>query len=132
MGKLDCQTRDIRRISFGECVITTRKRSLQRLCFYMCLCAHKREYLGRYIPGQVHHSPVGTPRAGTPWQVQHPRPVTPPACTPPGRSPREHCMLGDTGNKRVVRILLEYILVVFEFDGKLQEMEKGSKRSSQA
>ena len=31
---------------------------------------------------------------------------------PPGsRSPREQCMLGDTDNKRAVRILLECILV---------------------
>ena len=31
--------------------------------------------------------------------------------TPPGRyTPREQCMLGDTGNKRTVRILLECIL----------------------
>ena len=27
--------------------------------------------------------------------------------------PREQCMLGDTGNKRAVRILLQYILVIF-------------------
>ena len=35
-----------------------------------------------------------------------------PAGTPPGRyTPQEQCMLGDTGNKRTVRILLECILV---------------------
>ena len=32
---------------------------------------------------------------------------------PPGAdTPREQCMLGDTGNKRAVRILLECILVL--------------------
>ena len=30
---------------------------------------------------------------------------------PPSRYPREQCMLGDTGNKRAVRILLECILL---------------------
>ena len=71
---------------------------------------------GRYTPGQVH--PLGS---YTPWQVHPPMQVLPPwAGTPPrqvpptpqGRyTPREQCMLGDTGNKRTVRILLECILV---------------------
>ena len=55
--------------------------------------------LARYTPGQVHppgrYTPLGryTSIAGT---------------QPP---PPEQCMLGDTGNKRPVRILLECILV---------------------
>ena len=59
---------------------------------------------GRYTPPrQVHplgrYTPLGRypPWAGTPPGQLHP--------------PREQCMLGDTGNKRAVRILLECILV---------------------
>ena len=37
---------------------------------------------------------------------------TPPG---PGTPPSEQCMLGDTGNKRAVRILLECILVSISF-----------------
>ena len=48
---------------------------------------------------------------------------TPPRETPPGRPPQEdtrnppleQCMLGDTGNKRAVYILLECILVKVDF-----------------
>ena len=84
---------------------------------------------GRYTPGQVPPSQVhpqagtppwaGTPWAGTPSLGRYPPgryppgQVQPPAGThPPGEAhPPEQCMLGDTGNKRVVRILLECILV---------------------
>ena len=53
-------------------------------------------------PDQV--SPLGPP------------PPDPPG-TPPGTryTPPEQCMLGDTGNKRAVRILLECILVIYRF-----------------
>ena len=74
--------------------------------------------LGRYTP--LAGTPPGRyiPQAGTPpWAGIH----TPPpwAGTPPrqvhplGRytPPQEQCMLGDTGNKRAVCILLEFILV---------------------
>ena len=63
------------------------------------------------VPGQVHPLPrqVHTPQAGTS-----------PAGTPPdryipwaGTPPPEQCMLGDEGNKQVVRILLECILVYY-------------------
>ena len=71
---------------------------------------------------QVHTPrPVTPPRPGTPRPGKHPRPVTPPGPgTPPRtrytpRTPPEQCMLGDTGNKRAVRILLDCILVVFKF-----------------
>ena len=78
---------------------------------------HGGVYLGRYPPHQVHPPGPGTPpwastppRPGTsPDQVHPPGPGTPPR---PG-SPPEQCMLGDTGNKRAVRILLECILVFF-------------------
>ena len=57
----------------------------------------------RYTPGQVH----------PPRQVHPLGPGTPPGTRyPPGQvHPPEQCMLGDTGNKRAVRILLECILV---------------------
>ena len=57
----------------------------------------------RYTPVQVHPQGRYTPQAGT---------HTPSKYTPLGRyTPPEQWMLGDTGNKRVVCILLEYILV---------------------
>ena len=49
--------------------------------------------------------------AGTPRQVHPLGRYTPRADTPPP----EQCVLGDTGNKRAVRILLECILVFREF-----------------
>ena len=60
-------------------IVTARKRSLRRLCFYTCLSVHGGEYLGRYTPpGQVHS------RAGTPPGRYTPRAGTPPwAGTPP-------------------------------------------------
>ena len=60
-------------------LITARKRSLRRLCFYTCLsfCSQGGEYLGRYPPGQVH------PQTGTPRQVHPPGRYTPQAGTPP-------------------------------------------------
>ena len=88
--------------------------------------------LGRYTPRQVHHSPwqVHPPWAGKPLgqvhppagthlprQVHPPGQVHPQAGTAPqvspwaGTPPGEQCMLGDTGNKRTVGILLECILV---------------------
>ena len=75
---------------------------------------------GRYPPGQVHPPGPGTPprQEHPPGQVHPqdqvpPRQVHPPGPgTPPGQvHPPEQCMLGDTGNKRAVRILLECILV---------------------
>ena len=41
-----------------------------------------------------------------------------------GTPPPEQCMLGDTGNKRAVRILLECILVLAIFFPKMHEFEK--------
>ena len=41
----------------------------------------------------------------------HPPEQTLPGDDPPGRHPLAQCMLGDTGNKRAVCILLECILV---------------------
>ena len=53
------------------------------------------------------HTPPG-PEADTPPQVRGRHPPK-----DQRQTPREQCMLGDTGNKRAVRILLECILVAF-------------------
>ena len=84
---------------------------------------------GRYTPREVHPTgiPPGryTPQAGTPSgqytpQAGIPRQVHPPGQVPPGQvppragtHPSAQCMLGDTGNKRAVRILLECNLVIY-------------------
>ena len=60
------------------------------------------------LPKQVH--PLGQvhpPGRYTPWVGTPPVAGTPPHWA--GTSPREQCMLGDTGNKRAARILLECI-----------------------
>ena len=72
--------------------------------------------LGRYTPPQAGILPwVSTPPPPgryTPYAGTPPRQVHPPLHTPPARYTHpEQCMLGDTGNKRAVRILLECILV---------------------
>ena len=90
---------------------------------------HGKGGVPRHVPpGQVHpqvctpgrYTPqVGTPwqvhplGRYTPWQVHLPWAGTPPRQVhPPGQvHPPEQYMLGDTGNKRAVRILLECILV---------------------
>ena len=160
-------------------VFTARKRSLRRLCFYMCLSVHRgstctppgpgtpprsgtppgTSYTSPgpgtppadqvHLPGQVH--PTRTrytpPGPGTPPDQVHPQTrytpnQVPPDPIPPGPGtsphtrytppepgtlplnqahspdqvhPPEQCMVGDMGNKRAVRILLEYILVGKEF-----------------
>ena len=94
----------------------------------------------RYTPGpgtppdQVHPPGPGTPQDQvhppgtrytppgryTPWGQVHPPDQVPPlgpgTLPRPGTPPQEQCMLGDKGNKRTVRILLECILLVFHFD----------------
>ena len=69
--------------------------------------------LGPGTPPRTRYPPASLGPGTTPDQV-HPRPCTPPRPgTPPGPgTPPEQCMLGDTGNKRAVHILLECILVV--------------------
>ena len=85
---------------------------------HVCVCPHE----GGSTWAGTHQNQVHTPRASTP----PPRPGKPPwADTTAGTRythpwtrytlrqvhPRKQCMLGDTGNKRTVRILLECILV---------------------
>ena len=110
-------------------IFTARKRSLRRLCFYTCLSVIL--FTGG-MSASVHD---GIPwkqtplRSRPPWEADphgnrhHPPPLreadpprkqTPPGSRhPPGKQILPvQCMLGDTGNKRAVRILLEYILVL--------------------
>ena len=55
------------------------------------------------------------PGADTPWDHNPPHDQTP---TPRDQTPPGQCMLGDTGNKRAVRILLEcnLVLTIFRID----------------
>ena len=114
-----------------DLIITARKRSLRRLCFYTCLSFilfTVGEYLTRYPPHQVHTPPQTryTPGPGThppeqtpPDQVhypgtRYPRPrYTPPRADTPRDQvhPPEQSILGDTVNVRAVHILLERNLV---------------------
>ena len=83
-----------------------------------------RNSIHRGVSAPLHagiHTPLG-PEADTPppqdqRQTPHPDPRSrlppspPQSRPPPGTDPQAQCMLGDTGNKRAVRILLECILV---------------------
>ena len=65
-------------------IITARKRSLRRLCFYTCVSVilfTEGEYLNRYPPGRyTHPGQVHPPGPGTPpGQVSPPGPGTPPS-----------------------------------------------------
>ena len=103
----------LRQLCYDACnsvLITSRKRSLQRLCFHRCLSVH-----GGCLP----HCMLGCTTSGQtpPWADAPPPQVDPPGQTPP----LAQCMLGythtlpsacwDTVNKRAVRIPLECILV---------------------
>ena len=71
----------------------------------------------------THNPPPPGPEAGTPQtRGRHPPPGPEAGTPPPGAdtrpgpeagNPTVQCMLGDTGNKRAVRILLECNLVQF-------------------
>ena len=105
---------------------TARKRNFAKVMFlHVSVCPQG----AGAAPGQV---PPGryTPWAGTPPGSKPPGRYTPQAGTPPwtgtpppsqvhplGRyiTPREQCMLEDTGNKLALRILLECILVEINF-----------------
>ena len=73
--------------------------------------------------------PEQTPRLEqTPPGADHPRADTPPSRHPPEQTPPVQCMLGDTGNKRAIRILLECVLVVNMFE--CARIDRGGKMSS--
>ena len=83
-------------ISHREKIITARKRSLRRLCFYTCLSVHRRgsTWAGTHTPGPgappgTRYPPIpGTPpRPGTPLGRYTPWAGTPPGTgTPPQSS----------------------------------------------
>ena len=86
-------------------IFTARNEVGARFYFYTCLwfCSHG----GGVCPIACWdtHTQTPGPEAGTPLWTRHP-------LHPPGtRHPPVQCMLGDTGNKRAVRILLECNLV---------------------
>ena len=99
-----------------KAIITTRNRSLRRLCFYTCLSVIM--FTGGVCPSACWDAHPPGPETGTllpppgpeadPSHDQRQAPHQTIGRHPP---PRERCMLGDTGNKRAVRILLESILV---------------------
>ena len=78
-------------------LFTARKQSLgQGNFFEACVknSVHGGVYLPRYTPPGTRYTPL---RTRCPLDQVH---------------PPEQCMLGDTGNKRAVRILLEWILFI--------------------
>ena len=85
-------------------IITARKQSLRRLCFYTCLSVIL------FTGWDAHPCPQNKRQAPPHPQDQRQAPPRPEAGTPP-----EQCMLGDTENKPAVRILLECILVTSFF-----------------
>ena len=88
-------------------IFTACKRSLRRLCFYTCLSVIL--YMGGGVClSACWDSRLPPPEQTYPWEQTSPQEQTPP---PGADSPLTQCMLGDTANKRAVRILLECILV---------------------
>ena len=116
-------------------VFTARNEAGARLCFYKCLWFCSQE--GSVPLHAGIHPPPPRPEAGTlprtrgrhpprtrgrhPSSRRHPprlgagTPVPPPSRHPPGADPPVQCMLGDTGNKRAVSILLECNLLFHNF-----------------
>ena len=92
-------------------IFTARKQSLGQGNIFSSVCQEFCSQGGQYVPPGRYNPLAGTP----PRQVHPPWAGTPPdRYTPSGRytplgryTPWEQCMLGDTGNKRAVRILLE-------------------------
>ena len=116
-------------------IITVRNEVGARLCFYPCLwfCSQggicpivcwdtpPRWTKGRHPPGSSHPLGTNTPQEQTPPGTRSPweqtsdpprsRPL-PDQASPPGADPLPvQCILGDTGNKQAVRILLQCNLV---------------------
>ena len=84
----------------NPCVFTARKRSLRRLCFYRCLSVHAGGMHGCSQGGMCGCSGGGMHGCfgGCAWLL-------------PGGCVGDTTTCGDTMNERVVRILLECILV---------------------
>ena len=108
-------------VQYGTVVfVTDRKRGLQRLCFNTCLSVIL--FTGGVCPSAYWETPPQTRGRHTspgpdPPRSRHLQPLGADPPSPPlGADPPEQtlpaqCMLGDTGNKRAVRILLECVLV---------------------
>ena len=82
---------------------------------------------GRHPPPGSRHSP--SPRTRNPSEQTPPRTRHPPGTRhshPPGADPPAQCILGDMGNKRTARILLESNLV----SNKLRGIVRASRASS--
>ena len=94
-------------------IITARKQSLRRLCFYTSLSVILFTGGGGLPQCMLGCTPLAPGTRG-----RHPPRTRARHPPPPGSeagTPREQCMLGDTENKRAVRILLECILVTSFF-----------------
>ena len=89
-------------------IFTVRKRSLGQGNIFSSVC---QEFCirGLGVPGKL--PPFG--QVHPPGQVHTPSRYTPALGRNPP-TPHELCMLGDTGNKQAVRILLECILVTIK------------------
>ena len=97
--------------------IFTDHKGLRRLCFYTCLSVILFTGRGVCLPQcMLGYTP--------PWEADIPRE----ADIPPSQEADTllQCMLGDTGDKRVVRILLECILVFTEFAEFVETFRKNS------
>ena len=84
-----------------------------QICFVRIIFLPPATKLGQgYVFTRVCDSVLGGGSASVHAGIPLPQADTPPEADPPGPgTPREQCMLGDTGNKWAVRILLECILV---------------------
>ena len=103
-------------------IFTARKRSLRMLCFYTCLSVIL--FTGGLLKCMMGCTPLPPPSCQRQASPRGPEADTPqgqgadtptPTQTQRQVPPWEQCMLGDTGNKRAVRILLECILVMYVF-----------------
>ena len=97
--KLPCKIYKIMQWVFSTVYMVTKSEKYEvgaRLCFYTCLWFCSQGWGAGVCLSAYWDTP--------PPQSKHPR----------SRHPPEQCTLGDTGNKRAVRILLECILVCFK------------------
>ena len=117
-------------------IISTRKRSLGRLCFYRCVCLFTGGVsvtypLGRHHPGQTltlgQTPPCKHPLGRTPPGRQSPGQTAPPCPVHAGiPTPLLPSACWDTVNKRAVRISLECILflqLILQWSKKASEVE---------
>ena len=87
------------KFTFTFCCLQTKFAKVMFYVFFLCLC----HFVHSGVSASV-HAGIHTPEADTPQEQTSPGSKHPP--------PSAQCMLGDTGNKRAVRILLECIQVL--------------------